>query len=671
MNSDIGQILPTRLELQRVTGERNGVMAFVPVKAILAIVLLVVPYCSLMAASSQETRQSYKSKSIEELKRLAKKGNAEAQYHLASRYVKGDGVPKDQKEGVMWFSQAAEQGHLDSLWNLAACYTTGVGVSQNRMEGIRLFSQAANRGFAPAQCSLGLIHENGLGVEKNYEEAVKWYHLAADQGFADAQYRLSLMYLAGRGFPQSYDEGAKWTRMAAEQGHDEAATNLGAAYDQGHGVLQDYTEAVKWYRQAAERGYARAQFYLGNKYVAGRGVTQDLKEAFKWFSKAGEQGHAEAQLNIGIMYSEGKGMEQNMAEAVRWYLAAAELGLDTAQFNLALAYFNGTGISRDYQEALKWYLCAAEQGQPNAQFNLALMYLSMEPANLIAAYKWLSLTAVQGNSNAAAACKALKNGEVIKQGERRIGPMTAEQISEAERQVTAFVPKKSPPREGHSRGTIITPEIDFGEDPRPRGTGTAFAVSDDGFMLTNFHVVEDASSIKVRTKDGTLPAQLIKSDKINDLAVLKANAALCPLPVTQSSLVKLGQSVFTIGFPRVLLQGFSPKLAKGDISSLKGMRDDPHQFQISAPLQPGNSGGPLVDDYGNVVGVVVAKLNPSATLGVCPSNPFKEATFHSFVTLTVGYQAEMFFTTLTLEFFSENQPHMLWDSSVHHFFRLQ
>jgi len=58
-------------------------------------------------------------------------------------------------------------------------------------------------------------------------------------------------------------------------------------------------------------------------------------------------------------------------------------------------------------------------------------------------------------------------------------------------------------------------------------------------------------------------------------------------------------------------------------------------------------------------------------LGACPSNPFKEATFHSFVTLIVGYQAEMFFTTLTLEFFSENQPHMLWDSNVHHFFRLQ
>ena len=70
----------------------------------------------------------------------------------------------------------------------------------------------------------------------------------------------------------------------------------------------------------------------------------------------------------------------------------------------------------------------------------------------------------------------------------------------------------------------------------------------------------------------------------------------------------------TVGFPNVGLQGFAPKLAKGEIASLAGAQDDPRHFQISAPIQPGNSGGGLVDEHGSVIGVVVAKLSQKAAL---------------------------------------------------------
>jgi S1-C subfamily serine protease len=72
--------------------------------------------------------------------------------------------------------------------------------------------------------------------------------------------------------------------------------------------------------------------------------------------------------------------------------------------------------------------------------------------------------------------------------------------------------------------------------------------------------------------------------------------------------VKLGAPVFTIGFPTIELRGFTPKPAKGGISGLNGMQDDPREFQISVPVRPGNAGGPLVDGYGNVVGMVEAPL---------------------------------------------------------------
>jgi S1-C subfamily serine protease len=81
--------------------------------------------------------------------------------------------------------------------------------------------------------------------------------------------------------------------------------------------------------------------------------------------------------------------------------------------------------------------------------------------------------------------------------------------------------------------------------------------------------------------------------------------------------------VATIGFPDPSLQGFSPKLAKGEIASLSGASDDARYFQISVPVQPGNSGGALVDERGNVIGIVSAKLDESAALaasGALPEN---------------------------------------------------
>jgi S1-C subfamily serine protease len=77
---------------------------------------------------------------------------------------------------------------------------------------------------------------------------------------------------------------------------------------------------------------------------------------------------------------------------------------------------------------------------------------------------------------------------------------------------------------------------------------------------------------------------------------------------------RLGATVATVGFPNIGLQGFEPKLAKGDIASLAGIQDDVRYFQISVPVQPGNSGGALVDERGNVVGVVTAQLSQKAAL---------------------------------------------------------
>jgi S1-C subfamily serine protease len=147
-----------------------------------------------------------------------------------------------------------------------------------------------------------------------------------------------------------------------------------------------------------------------------------------------------------------------------------------------------------------------------------------------------------------------------------------------------------------------------------RVSGTGFFITSDGYMLTCFHVVTNAARIVVGTKRGVLPAQMVQSDEDNDIALLKVEGNFTALPLAASNSVNLGESVFTIGFPNPGVQGMQVKVTRGEISSLAGAQDDPTEYQVSVPVQPGNSGGALVDEYGNVTGIVVARLSDQAAL---------------------------------------------------------
>jgi S1-C subfamily serine protease len=147
-----------------------------------------------------------------------------------------------------------------------------------------------------------------------------------------------------------------------------------------------------------------------------------------------------------------------------------------------------------------------------------------------------------------------------------------------------------------------------------RGIGTGFFVTDNGYLLTCFHVVKNAASIMVGTTHGLFPAELVESDPIKDVALLKVTGSFASLPLVSSNSVELGESVFTIGFPNPRVQGLQPKLTRGDISGMAGAQDDPNEYQISVPVQPGNSGGALLDENGNVVGIVAARLSDWAAV---------------------------------------------------------
>ena len=315
-----------------------------------------------------------------------------------------------------------------------------------------------------------------------------------------------------------------------------------------------------------------------------------------------EKGDVNAQGFLGMCYDQGKGVPRDYAQAAKWYRKAAEQGDAYAQFDLGACYHDGQGVNRDYVEAAKWFRKAADQGFVEAQFKVGFSYALGQglPQDYIEAYKWFNLAAAQGNDNASANRDSL------------LRFMTPEQIAEAQRRSAAFVPRK----ETSNSGSPLAADC-------PIATGTGFFITDDGYLITNNHVVKDTTKVRLLTSAGLIDAKVVQVDAANDLALLKADGRFAPLPIAASRTVNLGGTVATIGFPDIGLQGFAPKLAKGEIASLSGAGDDPRYFQISAPVQPGNSGGALVDERGNVIGIVSAKLDASAALaasGQLPEN---------------------------------------------------
>ncbi|SFK85803.1 S1C family serine protease [Methylorubrum salsuginis] len=140
-------------------------------------------------------------------------------------------------------------------------------------------------------------------------------------------------------------------------------------------------------------------------------------------------------------------------------------------------------------------------------------------------------------------------------------------------------------------------------------SGTGFFVSDAGHVLTNHHVIGNCTEISV-AKFGvpSVRARLVATDAQNDLAVLSTGIEK-PVVPAMSLRPRIGESVYAYGFPLPSLLAASGNFTVGNITASAGLGDDTRMLQISTPVQPGNSGGPLVDQYGAVVGVIQSKLN--------------------------------------------------------------
>lgn len=146
----------------------------------------------------------------------------------------------------------------------------------------------------------------------------------------------------------------------------------------------------------------------------------------------------------------------------------------------------------------------------------------------------------------------------------------------------------------------------------PIGSGTGFFVSSDGLLVTNAHVVRGGKSFSIYTRGEETPAELVQVDPENDLALLKVDVQSRPIPLAAQSKPDKGEEVLTLGYPRPNLQGIEQKATFGRVNALTGAKGDVRFLQVDLPIQPGNSGGPLLNLRGEVIAVVTASLSEEA-----------------------------------------------------------
>jgi uncharacterized protein len=263
------------------------------------------------------------------------------------------------------------------------------------------------------------------------------------------------------------------------------------------------------------------------------------------------------------------------------------------------------------------------------------------PQDYIQAYKWLELAARQGIAGAAQgrdtiavqmpAVQRAAAHQQLQQWQPQIAPKPAP----APQTARPAAPKVDQPAPPHPLPPAAKPAPAPDTAAKPKGTpvpkglrvssaGTGFIVSRQGHILTNYHVIDECKIVSSKQEGVDYHLSIIARDPKNDLALLQQAEVPNSIATFRSGpYVRPGDGVIAIGFPLRGILASEAQITTGNVSALAGVRNDERFIQITAPVQPGNSGGPLLDQSGNVVGVVASKLDANLILeklGDIPQN---------------------------------------------------
>lgn len=384
-----------------------------------------------------------------------------------------------------------------------------------------------------------------------------------------------------------YGEATAQLTPLAEAGDARAQVLLGQVLRNPANPQKAQDASYRWFAKAAEQNDAEALYWLGTMHRLGESVAKDAEQAVKHWQKSAEAGYPPGQAALAQALISGDGIAQNAVEAVRLARLAAERGNTLGQVVLARAYLKGEGgLPRSLSEFLRWTRMAANRGSRPSMEMLAVSFHTGAgvPQDYIQAHMWANLAASRGSASA------------MKLRDELAAKMTPDQIAEAQKAASRWRPTAP----AQSAANAVSGK-------RRIATGSGFVVA-SGYVLTNNHVIENCAEVRVPAHKTEL--KVLARDAKHDLALLEgelpsaiaARFRIGPAP-------RLGEPVIVAGFPLTDLLASSLNVTSGTVSALAGPKDDQALFQITAPVQRGNSGGPVLDANGEVLGVVVSKLN--------------------------------------------------------------
>jgi TPR repeat protein len=301
------------------------------------------------------------------LRKSAQDGSAEAAYHLAYRYLNGQGVAPDDGQAMAWF-QKAVAGKADDL--------------------------------ADAETQIGVLYATGGGpIKRDYDQAVTWFRRGLQDGSSDAAYHLALRFLYHEGVPRDYGQAMSLFQKAVTGNAAsiaDAEYQIGQMYENGEGEPQDTGKALYWYNKAAAGGSGDAEYRMAHAYYAGDHEPEDYAQAINWYQRAikdGADDAATAAYDIGFIYLDGGNDVPQDTEAARAGFAQA---LSLAQDDLK----NDAGDEPTMVQ-VAWYDLLNDNPQAALQQLIAAAKLAPQDA-AIAEYNAEALL-IQGNADAARA----------------------------------------------------------------------------------------------------------------------------------------------------------------------------------------------------------------------------------------------------------------------------
>ncbi len=575
-------------------------------------------------------------------KEAAANGERSAQYNLGWAFENGLGVIQDLEQSLYWYRLAASKGDryaqlkLIQIWSdygLASVdfaeieqYSSEI-LAAKQGDFMAYLEDEAVQDKAYAKYLLSMFALASSGSREKVNSAIERLISASGQGHVLAQFALAEWYLGSDSGEPAIDEALVWLKKAAEQGYRKAQFELARIYERGGYHGQDAREALRWYREAENLGEIRARIKIGRLLKANASNPAEFEEAREWFIKAEKAGENLAKFFIGEMYFLGEGVTEDPGLGFAWVKRMislepslfgviqefAEKGSLFAQINLAKFFSSDETGFKDLDQAFNWYLTAALQENALAAREVGLLYLDGVGVqrDIDEAKVWLERASDDGDVQAKAALVKLEVARKRLAGEKK----EAEKKAEKERAIAEEKEKIEEEKVAAERKKEEC-EVAGGDTEalERHSSGTGFIVNQDGNLVTNAHVItteEDddtwqyCSAFSVHQNGEHHWARFIASDINNDLAVLKTCETTELFARLRSSQlpVQPGEGVFAYGFPLRDMLSKQPKITDGIISALGGPRNDSTLFQHSAAIQPGSSGGPLLDKYGLVVGV--------------------------------------------------------------------